>query len=424
MNRSRATILAGGLLLLVFVVWIARNTAWEDVTVPMPPRGDAARNPFYGAQRFAESLGANTVWDRTLQAPPADAVLVLSGWRWNLSTRRRETLERWVESGGRLVTDRSVLNDAAFEAWAGITGGVYKPDEKADEAHPADVDTDRRDGTEDAPSNDNPASTDGADDLAGTFKQRCDAVREHSAAADASRPSITYQVCDVFGWSFLVATQTPQWWLEDDADATQAARVGVGQGSVTVVNASPFRYRGLLDGDHGRIFVAAAQLRRGDEVHFLSEENHPSLLALMWQHGAPIVLLTLSTIGLALWRGAARFGPLAPPISTARRSLAEQILGTGHFALRRGEGVALHASVVRGLEEAAHRRVPGYARLSAAERSAAVGRLTQLDGVALDAALHDPQLRRPERLTSTLAFLEVARRRILMTHTRTAHGTD
>ena len=34
------------------------HTYWEDITVPMPPKGEALINPFYAAQRFAEALGA------------------------------------------------------------------------------------------------------------------------------------------------------------------------------------------------------------------------------------------------------------------------------------------------------------------------------------------------------------------------------
>ena len=115
-------------------------------------------------------------------------------------------------------------------------------------------------------------------------------------------------------------------------------RVQVGRGSVTVINATPFRERSLFNGNHGRLFVAATGMRRGDDIHFLSEENHPSLLALLWQHGAPVVLLSLALIGLVIWRGTVRFGPLEAPSDAARRSLAEQIRGTGQFALRHGGG--------------------------------------------------------------------------------------
>src|SRR4030095_12977058 len=85
-------------------------------------------------------------------------------------------------------------------------------------------------------------------------------------------------------------------------------------------NAAPFRYRSLFDGDHGWLFVAAAQLRRQHEVFFLSEETHASLVALIWRYGAPVVILSLCAIGLMLWRGGVRLRPPAAGAAPAGRA--------------------------------------------------------------------------------------------------------
>ena len=194
----------------------------------------------------------------------------------------------------------------------------------------------------------------------------------------------------------------------------QAMRLKVGRGRVTVINASaPFSYRSLFDGDHGWLFVAATELHRGDDVHFLSEFEHPSLIALLWRYGAPVVILGLAAVGLSLWRDGARFGPLEAPPERARRSLAEQIRGTGQFALRHGGGESLHTACVRALEEAAARRIPGYAALPAADRHAALARLTGFERDALAAAIHHGGLRGTHGLRSTIAFLEAARRQVV-----------
>src|SRR5262245_57205433 len=110
-------------LLAALVVWIVRNTYWTEVDVPSPPRGEARTNPFYAAQRLADSLGARTQWRRYLgEMPHRDAVIVLSSWRWSLSAARREKLQRWVEGGGRLVIDRSVRGDNdELERWSRVT---------------------------------------------------------------------------------------------------------------------------------------------------------------------------------------------------------------------------------------------------------------------------------------------------------------
>ena len=161
-----------------------------------------------------------------------------------------------------------------------------------------------------------------------------------------------------------------------DGRKIHALRVAVGRGSVTVINAVPFRYRTFLEGNHPSLFVSATQLRHGDSLLFLTEEDHASLLTLVWRFGAPVVLLLALIVALSLWRTSARFGPLTAPPEKARRSLAEQIRGSGQFTLRFGGGRALHAAMVRSVREAAIRRVPAYDRLSSEERVATLAKLT------------------------------------------------
>lgn len=391
MTRGRLFAGLAALAIVAFVAWIAANTDWVDYKVPMPPRGEAARNPFYGAQRFAEALGARTSWDRTLVLPPTTGVLVLSRWNWNLSTPRRQQIERWVADGGRLLVDDSVLGDPAFEAWSGIEPATITTSQEAREARASGV----------------TVSDEG-----------CEAVREEAGVGRRLRT--TYQLCGGFRRRLDMAT-TPTWTLRGPAESARAARVTIGRGSVTAMTASIVRQRELLDGDHGFIFVQAAQLRRGDEIHFLSETDYPSILALIWREGAAIVALALAALGLALWRGGLRFGPLTAPSALARRSLAEQILGTGEFAWRRGDTAAFFTATVRALDEAARTRIAGYVRLTGRERAEAIARLSDTHAVAIDRALHDPAQRAPERVRNTLALLEAARRRLLTS--RSSNGT-
>src|SRR5215468_2145516 len=95
-------------VLLVIVVWIARNTYWTETTVPMPVKGEALTNPFYTQQQLARALGARTEWSRGLNLPPTQGVVVASAWNWTLTPERRSSLEHWVEAGGRLVVDQSL----------------------------------------------------------------------------------------------------------------------------------------------------------------------------------------------------------------------------------------------------------------------------------------------------------------------------
>src|SRR5687767_6284010 len=111
MTRRRMVTIGAVIALAALVWWIADRTYWDEVKVPMPLKGEAAVNPFYAAQRFSERLGARTSWAQTLELPDTDGVIVLSSWHWSLSAPRRERLERWVEAGGRLVVDYSLVGD-------------------------------------------------------------------------------------------------------------------------------------------------------------------------------------------------------------------------------------------------------------------------------------------------------------------------
>lgn len=390
MKRGTIWVLVG-VPVVALIAWIASNTYWADVTLPLPPRGDALINPFYAAQRFAETLGSRSAWDRVFATPPPDSVIVLSSWHWSLSTGRREALKRWVESGGRLVVD-SMLADGSedFEQWSGI------------------VTDDQEDDPEPEPQPNGPERDDHCD----IFNEVRDTT---TTTVDGGTPH--YWLCDFDTYAFLTTKRRSLWTLRGKS-GVQAMRVEVGRGRVTLLNGSPFRYRGLFDGDHGRLFVAATELRPRDEVHFLSEDDHPSLLALTWRYGGSVVILTLALIGLGLWRTGVRFGPLAAALPFARRSLAEQIRGTGQFALQHGGGDALHTASVRALDEAASRRVPGYWHMPAKERGAALAKLTGLDRHAILKAIHHEGARRPHELRETIALLEAARRLTLVEHTR------
>ena len=379
---------AGAAAIVAVIVWVSANTHWVDTEVPTPLKGEALSNPFYAVQRFADTLGARTAWHRSLVLPPPDAIVLLSSWNWGISAGRRQAIERWVESGGRLVVDSSLIGgEDEFEAWTGIV--LEYRDAALVQEH--------------------------------RTSSNFDSCRRFDQFVAGSRVSTRPVLCNAGYLSFLKTTRPIAWELRDQIGA-QAMRVAIGNGSVTAINTSPFQYRGLFDGDHAAIFVDAARFESGDQVFFLSEDEHASLVTLIWRHGAPVVLLALAAIALMLWRGAIRFGPLAAAPAAARRSLAEQIRGTGEFLVRNGGADSLHAAAVRALDEAAGRRVPAYARETAQERSAILARLTGFDAGALTDAVYHPRMRRPYELRRTIALLEAARRLILTERRRSSHG--
>jgi len=372
----------GGLIVallgLLVLVWIASHMTFKDVTVTTALRGEAARNPFYAAMLFSRTLGAEAGWEQMFAEPPQDSVLLLSGWNWTLSHARRERIEHWVEAGGRLVVDSWLLGETdEFERWSGI---------KREEIEAGELDPPEED---------------------------CLDLTE-----DGSGRKL--EVCDTDPWNTLTTGRQIQWALRN-GERIDALRVAVGRGSVTALNAEPFRERAFLQAQHMELFLAATQLHREDVVTFLTEDEQASLLGLVWRFGAPAILLLLAAVAVALWRAGVRLGPRVAATDTARRSLAEQIRGTGRFVLRFGGGRALHAAANRALRDVARQRIHNFETLSSEDRVAALARATGMSDGELAHAMNFSGERNSHELRNAIAMLETARRHVL-TMKRSKHG--
>jgi hypothetical protein len=376
------------------VYWFTSHLAFKEVQVNAPLEGDARYNPFYAAIRLSSELGAEATWERVFSVPPEGTVLYLSGWNWAQSKPRRERLKKWVEEGGRLVVDASLLVDEEeFETWSGIGQReveIEDEDEDDDEAEDEDVEL--------VPDK-TPFAFGDEDD------SNCEKLSEDGGDRKL-------RMCWPNWGQSLTTTRRIQWALRGE-QGIHALRVAVGKGSVTMLNADPFQYREFLLGDNPHVFVAATQIRRGDTLRFLTEEESPSIVALMWRFGAPAVLLLLAGVALGIWRSGPRFGPRVASTDTARRSLAEQIRGTGQFALRFGGGEALYDATLRALRDAAIRRFPAYDTMSSADRVALVARVSGIGESDLSPAMNYTGPRNPHELRDAIAILETARRRLL-----------
>jgi hypothetical protein len=391
-SRTSIAITVVVILLAAVFVWIARNTYWERVPVPMPLHGEALINPYYAAQHFAESLGAKTERQQLLGAMPEPTdVIVLGTWHWDLIGSRRTQMERWVEAGGRLIVDRSLIGSVGtFSRWSGIDRL------EADEYDESDEE-DKKDEAKSQSGRRKPPAT------LGTPFEQDESCRRLGPEA--------FRLCTYDDGSKLVPMRHPVWSLKDRHGA-QVLRMSVGRGSVTAINATPFLYRQFTEGDHARLFVAATQLARGDHVFFIAESDHPTLLKLLWLYAAPAVTLGLCWVALALWRNAVRLGPAIPPQPNARRSLGEQIRGTGRFITRLGNSAALHRAEVRALDAAGSRRIASYQSMSQEDRAAQIARLANLEPGSLLAAVQLPAGSRLPQIRGAIELLETARRRI------------
>lgn len=388
-------LIIGGLAAIAVVAmgaWFLHNTSWEETSVPTPLQGPARTDPFYAAKALVRELGGEVIEGHSFTRPSPQDVIFLANWSWNLAPGRRRQIETWVESGGRLVMDNSIwLQGEVFTQWSGLD--FWWPEVDDDNGLPPP----------------DPAE-----------RERCPLLQRQGPPVLADEgQSQGYVVCDL--WDSVLTSQRRPLWLLRDGEEAKVMRVPIGKGSLTLAVATPFSWRGLLEADHAELFVAMTQLRRGDRVHFLSEAEHPSLVGLTWQLGWPALVPALLALALLLWRSGTRFGPQLQGVAPVRRSLVEQIRGTGRFLMRRGGAGALHAASLRALEGAARRNIPGFDLLEGDARTSAIAGAAGITAESLAPGLQAPT--GPRSLIAALLLLEGTRRRILSPTTRRIHGS-
>jgi hypothetical protein len=360
--------------------WLLTATEWVEVEVDTPPKGQAARNPLFAAELVLQRLGVRVERRQGLDAmPPPGARLLLDSRHWDLFPERAQRLRRWVEGGGHLVLNASMLNSEDLKDWVPVELAQKEPRAPAS-----------------SPQRPRPGE------------------RLCRTLASAPEPSASYRIClPPYGRQLRPAPGATTQWQLQGADGAEVLRVQVGRGSVTVTGPWTLMHnREVLreDADHALVMTAALQAQRGAGVWIVAEEAREPLLRWLWQYGWIAVLLALAAAAAGLWRSAVRFGPVGIVAPPERRSMKEQVAGTGAF-LRHHGPAALHAAQVRAVQEAARRRLPGYSRLGRPAAAAAIARATGLRAADLERALQ-PVPRGAHFLASDLELLELARRRL------------
>ena len=421
-----------GLLVLVLAGWVIRHTRWEEVEVDDPAHGAAATDEYYALRRVLTAAGATLQVRTSLEPlPPADATLLLESGLWDIFPERDARLKTWVQNGGHLVVLAQVGRGDLLR-WAPL--GFAKPQPAArhkGQGKPAPPPALR------AAAASAPSGSEGEDDdvpvvgkqlprmgerqerLARRLMQPpggghdCVDFQESAALQPAYEPGSVLQGCTAAGIIRPLDDVAPSWQLAGPR-GTLALRVPVGRGDVTGVSpALVVDNRGLLHADNALIAAAVLQAVPGRPVWIVEDEAREPLLAWLGQEARAPLLLTLAAIALALWRLMVRFGPREAVPPRARRSMGEQVRGTGHF-IAGTDPRALHAATRQAFEAVAQRRVEGWAELDEAARIEALAASTPaIARAALQASMNIGGGATPAQILAAIAVLEQARRALL-----------
>ena len=438
-------LIRGALLVLLVAIgaWVVNETRWVEITVDEDPRGAAATDHQYTLRRIVEANGATLEMRTSLEPlPPPGATLLLDSNFWNIFPGRAERLETWVRDGGHLVVQGMHAYADKDLHWLPISfvasrpppasarGGVPGTPPPRGASAPGDVVGTTlpraRDDNDDAV----PAADTRQDDREQPFDNPfkdpfhtrafgvCRNLAENAGTTEpAYEPGRVYRACSILDPIHPLNQVEPIWQLADRHHDVLALRVPYGRGSVTGVSyGMVLDNRGLLRADNGLILGAVLQARPGRAIWVVEDESREALPLWMWHEARTPTLLILAAMLLSLWRLLPRFGPreAAPP--PGRRSMGEQVSGTGQF-IANADPRALHDATRKAFEAVGRTRIDGWADRDDADRVAALaGTLAPalvLDQPALLAALHPAGAATPSQILAAIAVIEQARRALL-----------
>jgi hypothetical protein len=414
--RALALLVAG-----LLAAWLVKNSHWVEVEEALPPRGAALADPYYAFRKVVAATGTALEIHAALEPlPPVDTTLVIDNAAWDLFPERDARLKAWVESGGHLVVIGPMV-PAERLRWIPMSFSrlpqvvvpavaASRPGATAS-APDADDDEDEEADNADAPASAPPPAVRRAPipaRLAAAADRHCEDFDEPDDVEPAYEPGRTYLACITTAPMRALHT-APTWELGNDRDPV-ALRMPVGRGEVTgLAFWLPVTNQDLILGDNALILAAAFELRSKRPLWLVESEEREPLPAWLWHHARAPLLLALAAVALALWRLMVRFGPREAALAQARRSMGEQVHGTGEFIASR-EPIALHAATRDALEEAARARISHYAALDDAGRIDALAAATRLDKAALRDAWRPAPTAPRLRILAAIATLEQARR--------------
>lgn len=436
-----------GVTLVLLLGLLVHKVRWEEVEVEDEAHGKAATDPYYSLRHVLQGAGARLEVRKSLETmPPADATLLLESELWDIFPEREARLRAWVEDGGHLVllSPHARGSDERLR-WVPLSSvdprrkaapvAKKPPDDDDEDGEDVDSDGDKKSSKDDDHRNDKddaPAHKQTpqqkeqqrrrADRLGRMFgitlpERGCAIFTETSATTKpAFEPGRAYRGCTLAGALRPLDHAVPTWLLAGSR-GTLAMRVPAGRGDVTGV--TPFlelENHDLLDGDNGLIAAAVLQAAPGRSVWIVEDESREPLLGWLWHEARTPLLLALAAVALSLWRLMVRFGPREALPPQARRSMGEQVRGTGQF-IAGTDAQALHAATRKAFEDAARPRVEAWAERDDADRIAALAQslapAVAIDAAALLAALHVGGGATRQQILAATAVLEQARRAIL-----------
>jgi hypothetical protein len=369
------------IILLILLVggagayWWHENMGWEEVRIPRPMSGEAARNDLLAAERLVTALGGSAQAQFGFkQLPPGDphkAVLVFPTQRRTLTPRQRQQMLDWVQSGGHLVVVTYSLageESAPDRMLESLGVRQYLNQTSKSPRKPPGLKS-----SPDLSPRPQPSTPRAPRRLPYFSREdvKCPAQRESGPLAPRFTVEGTTRamlnVC--FDPLFRLESRGESLWEVKGAGGAHALSVAHGKGEVTILTDYDFMTnRSIGKADHADFFLALIGFAPGTTVWFIPREEVPGIAALTWQHAWPVAVVLAIWLGALLWYAGWRFGPLQPAPETARRSIEEHLRANGEFLWRHGESIKLWQSALDEVRRRMEHTLPHLQLKSAPEQ--------------------------------------------------------
>jgi len=379
MNRTRWVVgLLVGLPLVLLLGWLISRAEWRPRDVEVGLRGEARRNPLLALERMFGELGVPTQASESLLAVPDGRGVLF----WRASGRfappglLRE-LSAWARAGNHVVLVAPSSGMAYDQIIDDIEAGRFEPPLLASfDAEFA-------------------LSEEAAYDLELDLGQgpRHVWIEGEIVVSDPSQRSD-------FAFPDAESARVVSW-------RDEAGRVSVVAGDEWLENLE------LGWRDHATLAWELASLDGPPQKVWIARgERPPGLLKTLFELAWPALVSVALLTALALWRAAARLGPVLPDEPLARRDFSEHIEAAAEFQLRVGARRELLAAPRRRLARRIAQRQPEFAALSPQERAEQLAERSGLSVERVAVLLDQGQLNAASEFTRAVKDLEGIRKRL------------
>ncbi|HTF97932.1 MAG TPA: DUF4350 domain-containing protein [Cellvibrio sp.] len=184
----------------------------------------------------------------------------------------------------------------------------------------------------------------------------------------------------------------------------------IGEGGITITSDNDIWSNQRID-CHDHAYALWSLVNPEGRVWFLTNQDAPSLAAIIWHYAKYAVLAAVISLALWLWAHGSRFGPVFNVEQQGRRSLAEHIYASAMLLWRKQQ----HPQLLKLLREEIMAQLAQQHVQANSSRSEQVQILQQITGLKesdIHHALFAEDLQHPQAFSVAIAHLQIIRKQL------------